>query len=61
MQRYIDQAVEQFRQLLNEQVARADVMEKGAGTKDYSQKEKIIIGMIDGDGIGPMIVREARR
>ena len=61
MQHYIDQAVEQFRQLLNEQVARADVMEKGAGAKDFSQKEKIIIGMIDGDGIGPMIVREARR
>ena len=61
MQHYIDQAVEQFRQLLNEQVARADVMEKGAGAKDYSQSEKIIIGMIDGDGIGPMIVREARR
>jgi len=36
-------------------------MEKGAGAKDYSQSEKIIIGMIDGDGIGPMIVREARR
>jgi len=61
MQHYIDQAVEQFRQLLNEQVARVDVMEKGAGAKDFSQKEKIIIGMIDGDGIGPMIVREARR
>ena len=61
MQHYIDQAVEQFRQLLNEQVARVDVMEKGAGAKDFSHKEKIIIGMIDGDGIGPMIVREARR
>ena len=61
MQHYIDQAVEQFRQLLNEQVVRVDVMEKGAGAKDFSQKEKIIIGMIDGDGIGPMIVREARR
>ena len=61
MQHYIDQAVEQFRQLLNEQVARADIMEKGAGAKDFSRSEKIIIGMIDGDGIGPMIVREARR
>lgn len=61
MQHYIDQAVEQFRQLLNEQVARADVMEKGVGAKDFSRSEKIIIGIIDGDGIGPMIVREARR
>lgn len=61
MQHYIDQAVEQFRSLLTEQLARAEIMEKTSGAKDFAALNKIVIGVIDGDGIGPVIVREARR
>ena len=61
MQKYIDNAVEQFRTLLNEQLKRVEIMEAGASAKDYSKAEKIIVGIIGGDGIGPIIVKEAKR
>ncbi len=61
MQKNIDNAVEQFRTLLNEQLKRVEIMESGASAKDYSKAEKIVIGIIGGDGIGPIIVKEAKR
>ena len=61
MQKYIDNAVEQFRTLLNEQLKRVEIMEAGASAKDYSKAEKIVVGIIGGDGIGPIIVKEAKR
>ncbi len=61
MQQYIDKACEQFRALLNEQLARSIEMEKGNAKKDYSKAEKIVIGIIGGDGIGPLLVEEAKR
>ena len=60
MKRYIDAAVEQFRNLLTEQLARVEVLEKGAGAKDFAKLEKITIGVCGGDGIGPVIVDAAR-
>ncbi len=60
MKRYIDAAVEQFRNLLTEQLARVEVLEKGAGAKDFATLPKITIGVCGGDGIGPVIVDAAR-
>lgn len=57
----IEEAVEKFRALLTEQVARAKEIEKNAGALDFSKVEKLRIGVIAGDGIGPVITREARR
>ncbi len=57
----IKAAVEYFEKLLREQIARQDKMETAAAKKDYSEAAKITIGIVDGDGIGPIIVREARR
>ena len=56
----IDAAVEAFRQLLLEQLARVERMESD---KAASKEEKncITIGIIDGDGIGPIIVGQAKR
>jgi isocitrate dehydrogenase (NAD+) len=61
MNNYIDTAVEQFRTLITEQLARQEKMEKGANKKDFATAQKIIIGVCGGDGIGPIIVNEARR
>ncbi len=61
MQQYINDACEQFRKLLTEQLERTEIMEKGATSKDYSKAEKIVIGIVGGDGIGPIIVNEAQR
>lgn len=50
-------ACEAFKTLLEEQVARINRM--NTEKTDYSAKECITIGIIDGDGIGPIIMEHA--
>lgn len=61
MDEYINEAVEQFRELLCQQAARQERMEKNAPAKDFSTMEKSVIGVIGGDGIGPIIMAQALR
>ncbi len=61
MQQYIDKACEQFRALLNEQLPRSIEMGKGNTKKHFSKAEKVVNGIIGGDGIGPLLVEEAKR
>ena len=61
MNEAIDRAVEQFRTLLTEQIARTEKMERGAQAKNFAAMDKIVIGVAGGDGIGPIIMRETRR
>ena len=61
MEDQIRTAARHFEQLLREQLARQERMARGAETKDYARAEHIVIGIVDGDGIGPIIMREARR
>lgn len=61
MNQYIENACQQFKQLLQEQLERTNIMEKGEPKKDFRAAEKIVIGIIGGDGIGPIIVQEAKR
>ena len=56
---YIDQACKQFRTLLEQQLERSARMDHAA--KDFSAQKQVVIGLIDGDGIGPIIMREAKR
>lgn len=60
-EKWIDTAVEQFRTLLKEQIARAEKMASESGRTDYAALEKIIIGICGGDGIGPIISAESER
>ena len=53
----IEKACEQFRLLLSQQLERAANM--NTEKTDFSKKETITIGLIDGDGIGPMIMANA--
>ena len=55
MQQYIDNAVEQFRTLITEQLARQNRMEAGEAAKDFANLPHITIGICGGDGIGPII------
>lgn len=61
MDELIAGASAQFEQLLREQLERQERMEKGAFTRNFADADRIVIGLIDGDGIGPIIMREARR
>ena len=55
----LDIACEKFRELLREQIAR--VAQMHTGKKDFSSKATVIIGLIDGDGIGPVLMKQAKR
>ena len=55
----VNQACESFRILLEEQLQRIASMQ--TDKVDFSTKEIVTIGLIDGDGIGPIIMTQARR
>jgi len=55
----IQQACEAFRILLEEQQER--IANMNADKVDFSVKETVTIGIIDGDGIGPIIMEQAVR
>ncbi len=55
----INQASEAFRVLLQEQMTRLEKM--NCEKTDFTKKEVITIGIIDGDGIGPIITQHATR
>ena len=55
----LELACESFRTLLQEQLKRIENM--SVVKVDYSKKETITIGIIDGDGIGPIIVEQAKK
>ena len=58
---YIEQATAHFRTLLTEQLNRQERMAQGSPAKDFSRMERIVIGLIPGDGIGPILMAQARR
>ena len=58
---YVEKACQQFRALLEEQLARTDRMEKGAPSKNFAELDQITVGVIGGDGIGPIIMKESKR
>ncbi len=61
MENYVNSAVEQFKSILEEQIARQRKMEKDTAFTDYKKLDKIIIGVCGGDGIGPIISAESVR
>ncbi len=61
MENYIKKACADFEVLLREQLARTEKMENDEAATDFSKKEKIVVGVCGGDGIGPIIVKQAER
>ncbi|MGN0312242.1 MAG: isocitrate/isopropylmalate dehydrogenase family protein, partial [Lachnospiraceae bacterium] len=58
---YIRDAVEQFEKVLRQQAARCEKMKTAAKPKDFRKLPTITIGLCGGDGIGPIIMEEAKR
>lgn len=52
---------EQFETIIAQQLARIEDMKAGADFVDYKSLDKIIIGIIGGDGIGPAITKHAHK
>ncbi|MBQ9263163.1 MAG: isocitrate/isopropylmalate dehydrogenase family protein [Clostridia bacterium] len=57
-QQEIDQAVNHYRALLESQIARAEGMNNA---QTEMKKGKTVIGLAGGDGIGPIIVKQAEK
>ena len=51
----INQACEAFRKILEEQQAR--IANMNTEKTDFSAKKVVTIGVVDGDGIGPIITK----
>lgn len=50
-----------FEKIIEEQLARIERIKQNQTPVDYTSLDKIIIGVIGGDGIGPTITAQARR
>ncbi|MBQ8563763.1 MAG: isocitrate/isopropylmalate dehydrogenase family protein [Firmicutes bacterium] len=57
----IKEATAKFEILLREQMIRTSRMAQAAAPKDFSKLEAVTIGLVGGDGIGPIIMAQARR
>jgi isocitrate dehydrogenase (NAD+) len=57
----LDAASAHVRKLLQEQVQRVERISKPVEWIDYSKLDKLVIGVIGGDGIGPIIAKETVR
>lgn len=56
-----DSFLQRFEQLLEQQDARVQRLKSEGDFIDYKSLDKLIIGVIGGDGIGPMITKQAQR
>ena len=61
MENEIREAVVKFESLLRQQLERQERMEQAAPEKNFAGMKTITVGLIDGDGIGPIIMKQAER
>ncbi|MDY4969956.1 MAG: isocitrate/isopropylmalate family dehydrogenase [Lachnospiraceae bacterium] len=54
-------AQEKFGSLIEGEWKRIERMKAGSKVTDFSKKEKIIIGILPGDGVGPILMEQALR
>ena len=59
--KFIEEAAEHFKALLKEQIDRQERMEKEAVKTDFNSIPKLTVGLVDGDGIGPVIMAVAEK
>ena len=54
-------AQDKFKELIQGEYERIDRMKQGAEPVDFSKMDKITVGILPGDGIGPIIMKQAVR
>lgn len=55
------QAQEKFGELIQSEFERIERMKQDTEVKDFSKLDKIVVGILPGDGIGPIIMEQAVR
>lgn len=61
MENAVKNAQEQFAELIQGEYKRIERMKEDTEIADFSNKEKILVGILPGDGIGPIIMKQAVR
>ena len=57
----IKTAQDRFRDLIETEDTRIERMKASGGVKDFSSLEKIKVGILPGDGVGPILMKQALR
>jgi isocitrate dehydrogenase (NAD+) len=58
---HIEKAKEQFGELIEAELGRIERMKEENVSTDFSALDKVIVGILPGDGIGPIIMKQALR
>ncbi len=61
MEKHISKAQETFGELIASEYERIERMKADTEVKDYTKLEQICVGILPGDGIGPIIMKQAVR
>lgn len=57
----IEKAKQRFGELIEEEYRRIERMKEDREVKDFSKLDQIVVGVLPGDGIGPIIMKQALR
>ena len=57
----VEMAKEQFGELIQSEFERIERMKADNMVKDFSKSDRIVVGVMPGDGIGPLIMKQALR
>ena len=57
----IQLAQQQFGELIKSELERIERMKQDTEIKDFSKLDKITVGILPGDGVGPILMRQALR
>ena len=60
-QKIIDRALADFAERINSELDRIETMKADSEIKDFSKLEKITVGVMPGDGTGPILMEQALR
>lgn len=60
-QEIIDKALADFAERINSELDRIETMKQDSEIKDFSKLEKITVGVMPGDGTGPILMEQALR
>ena len=58
---FLEDAKRQFGELILSELQRIERMKESGAPKDFSKLDKIVVGVMPGDGIGPIIMKQALR
>ena len=58
---FLEDAKRQFGELILSELERIERMKAGGEPKDFSRLDKIVVGVMPGDGIGPIIMKQVLR